>query len=172
MVSLAREHGTLGRRAPAGRTRTVSDETFLVLPRQPSREDAPSVPGCGFGSGRHGCRLRAPSLGSSPPKGPRSLPCCSRASPFSPHTLSHAGETEAESYASSCMRRLPVGRAWTPRKPSETGWPRAGLVPCPSGHHREERADTEGSPRRRMPVLHGAHPRDVTSEGVTWHRRA
>lgn len=46
--------------APAGRMRAMSDETFLVLPRQPGREDAPSVLGCGFGSGRSGCRLSAP----------------------------------------------------------------------------------------------------------------
>lgn len=88
-----------------------------------------------------------------------------------PRTLSHAGETEARRYASSCTRRLPVGRAWTPRKPSETGWSWAGPVPCPSSHHGEEQANVEGSPRRRLSVLHRAHPGDVTSEGVTWHRR-
>lgn len=29
----------------------------------------------------------------------------------------------------------------------------------------------DGSPRQRLPMLQGAHPGDVTSEGVTWHRR-
>lgn len=161
--------------APAGRMRAMSDETFLVLPRQPGREDAPSVLGCGFGSGRSGCRLSAPHplLWEHPPCRKAHTRFHAAPVPALSHlrTLSHAGETEARRYASSCTRRLPVGRAWTPRKPSETGWSWAGPVPCPSSHHGEEQANVEGSPRRRLSVLHRAHPGDVTSEGVTWHRR-
>lgn len=141
-------------------------QDLLVLPGQPSCEDAPSVLGCGFGSGRHGCRLPAPRpvLWEHPPRKARTR---FRAAPVPalshPTTLSHAGEIKARRYASSRTRRLPVGRAWAPRK-AETGSLRGG-------HHGEEQADVDGSPRQRLPMLQGAYPGDVTSEGVTWHRR-
>lgn len=75
----------------------MSDETFLVLPRQPSREDAPSVPGCSFGSGRHGCRLRAPSLGSGPPERPTLASMLLQCQPFlAPHPVARRGNRGAE----------------------------------------------------------------------------
>lgn len=127
---------------------------------------SPAVLGCGRGVAGVAAGSAPPAWGA-PLKGPRSPPCCSRASPFSPHHPVARRETGHRG-AASAREGCPWAGPGHPGNLSQGG---LGLASCPAraaitGRNRP----TWKALRWRLPVLLGAHPGAVTSEGVTWHR--